>query len=66
LKTGWTWNWDATYLIDDGRRKQKFRDRSVLRAFTADELRLFLVRAGFEPLRISKQAATLLAVARKI
>jgi SAM-dependent methyltransferase len=66
LKTGWTWNWDATYLIDDGRRKQKFRDRSVLRAFTADEIRLFLVLAGFEPLRISKQAATLLAVARKI
>lgn len=65
LRTGWTWKWDATYVVDDGRRKQKFRDRSVLRAFTPDEVRLFLALAGFETLRISWQSVTMLTVARK-
>jgi SAM-dependent methyltransferase len=65
LGTGWTWNWDATYVVDDGGRKRKFHDRSLLRAFTPDELRLFLTFAGFEPLRISRRAVTILAIARK-
>lgn len=65
LETGWTWNWDARYTVDDGRRKWKFRDQSVLRAFTRDELRLFLSLAGFETLRASRRAAVLLTVAQK-
>lgn len=65
LATGWTWNWDADYTITDGREKQSFRDRSILRAFTPDELRLFLTLTGFETLRMSRQGASILTVARK-
>lgn len=65
LKTGWTWNWDARYVVHDELRKRRFRDRSLLRAFTPDELRLFLTLAGFETLRMSRRGAVMLAVARK-
>jgi SAM-dependent methyltransferase len=65
LATGWTWNWDAVYEIYDGRRKRTVRDRSVLRAFTREELRLFLDLAGFTTLRLTRGPATLLAVARR-
>jgi hypothetical protein len=44
----------------------KFRDRSVLRAFTPDEIRLFLSLAGFEVLRNLRKGATILTVARKV
>ena len=64
LKTGWTWNWDAVYIVEDGRLKQTFRDHSVLRAFTRDELRLFLVLAGFTPIRFNRGVGTILTTAR--
>jgi SAM-dependent methyltransferase len=63
--TGWTWIWEADYTLDDGQQKRKFHDRSVLRAFTPDELRLFLVLTGFERLRQSRQGQTMLTVAQK-
>lgn len=66
LKTGWTWNWDATYVVQDGRRKETFRDHSVLRAFTRDELRLFLTLTGFSAVRISRGRHTIFAVARAV
>ena len=65
LTTGWTWNWNATYVVDNGGRKQAFQDRSVLRAFTPDEMRLFLTLEGFEPLTTRRRGATILTVARK-
>lgn len=65
LRTGWTWRWNATYLVDDGLRREEFQDRSILRAFTPDEVRLFLALTGFEPLRIRTQAVTTLTIARK-
>ena len=65
LATGWTWNWDANYLVEGGGKKQKFRDQSVLRAFTRDELRLFLALTGFDTLRISRVGVDIFTVARK-
>lgn len=65
LKTGWTWNWNAVYVVEDGQQKRTFHDRSALRAFTRDELRLFLTLAGFTPLRFSRHSGTILAVARR-
>ncbi len=64
MTTGWTWNWDATYTVSEGGRKQIFTDLSVLRAFTRDELRLFLTLAGFTPVRFRRKGATILTVAR--
>lgn len=63
LTTGWTWNWDATYVIKDGRGQRTFRDHSVLRAFTRDELELFLLLAGFAPVRFRRQGSVILVVA---
>src|SRR5262249_38726601 len=48
-QTGWTFDWDATYWVDG---KRAFRDKSVLRCFTPDEIRLFLALAGFETLAV--------------
>ena len=64
LGTGWTWNWDATYVIKDGPRQQTLRDHSVLRAFTADELRLFLLLTGFTPLRVRAHGSVILVLAQ--
>lgn len=64
LKTGWTWNWDARYVIKEGGKTRTFRDRSVLRAFTQDEMDLFLTLARFAPLSIRKQAVAMFIVAQ--
>jgi SAM-dependent methyltransferase len=64
LRTGWTWNWDATYVIREGSRRRTIRDRSVLRAFTRDELTMFLTLAGFRSARVRKRGAIFLTAAR--
>jgi SAM-dependent methyltransferase len=49
LATGWSFNWEAEYRISKKGRKEKVvRDRMVLRAFTKDELGLFLGLRGFD------------------
>ena len=63
LTTGWTWNWDAEYVVDDRGRRRVFRDRSILRAFTRDELKLFLMLAGFTTIRSRRQGAVILTIA---
>jgi hypothetical protein len=63
LATGWTWNWDAEYVVDEKGRRRTFRDRSVLRAFSRDELNLFLSLAGFTAVRSRKRGAVILTVA---
>jgi len=51
LETGWTFNWEAQYHIrKEGRKEKVIKDKTVLRAFTADELGLFLKLGGFEVL----------------
>jgi SAM-dependent methyltransferase len=64
LRAGWTWNWNATYVIKDGSQQQNFRDDSILRAFTRDELELFLVLSGFTPVRFRVQGSIILGIAR--
>jgi SAM-dependent methyltransferase len=64
LRTGWTWNWHATYVVEEGRQRRTFRDRSVLRAFTRDELTLFLTLTGFRSVRLRKRGAVFLTVAQ--
>jgi hypothetical protein len=65
LRTGWTWRWNATYVIHDGRTEQKFDDRSILRSFTPDEVHLFLCLSGFKSLRTRIEQATMLTIAQK-
>lgn len=56
METGWTWNWEAEYHIEKkGEEEKVIKDHSVLRAFTEDELRLFLQLNGFTVLEIIKE-----------
>lgn len=48
LETGWTYDWHATYIIDDHGKVSTYDDWSTLRAFTKDEMLLFLKLSGFQ------------------
>jgi len=48
LKTGWTYDWHAKYFIEHDGMVSEFADDSTLRAFTRDEILLFLKLAGFK------------------
>lgn len=64
LETGWTWNWHAAYIISEaGKETRTIEDKSVLRAFTQDEISLFLRLNGFDIVDIMSEATTLTAVA---
>lgn len=54
LSTGWTWDWSSVYYKLDKKQEYKEigKDFSTLRAFTKDEVRLFLSMSGFELLEI--------------
>ncbi len=32
------WEWEATYIVEKGGKKQEYKDRATLRAFGSDEL----------------------------
>jgi SAM-dependent methyltransferase len=67
MENGWTWNWDATYIIEEkDKEPMVIEDKSILRAFTEDEIRLFLEFNGFEVLEVELQGVSLAVVARKI
>lgn len=49
LESGWTWNWNAEYIIEEpGKETEIIHDSSILRAFIIDELELFLTLNKFE------------------
>ena len=65
LETGWTWNWQATYYIMENNKIKTVRDNSILRAFTEDELRLFLKINQFEVIKITKEYSAIKMVTKK-
>jgi SAM-dependent methyltransferase len=54
LETGWTWDWSSVYYKLDKNQQYKEigQDFSTLRAFTKDEVHLFLTLSGFELLEV--------------
>lgn len=65
-ETGWTWNWHATYTVEEaGKETQEIEDPAVLRAFTPDEIELFLMLCGFEPVRTIHDPPAITSVAKK-
>ena len=66
LEHGWTWNWKSHYEIYEDEKIDEFDDEITLRAFTEDELRLFLRINGFKVCNIEKSANAILTVAQKI
>ena len=67
LKTGWTWDWDAVYHVEEkGRETRIINDRFVLRAFTSDELKLFLKINKFDVLKIINDNSIFNTIAGKV
>ncbi len=53
LKTGWTWDWNSEYFEKTGDElKSLGKDHAIVRAFTKDEIKLFLSMADFEVLDV--------------
>ncbi len=65
METGWTWNWDTKYYIKENGKIKTVFDKSVLRAFTEDELKLFLKISGFKVLKTIKQGTPITIIAGK-
>lgn len=65
MQQGWTWNWDTKYYITENGNTEIIEDSSILRAFTPDELELFLKINGYKVLEIipDKTAITIVAMA---
>ena len=64
LKTGWTWNWNATYYIKENGKTKIIKDKSILRAFNEDELKLFLKINKFKVLDVLKDDASITIIAK--
>ena len=65
LKTGWTWNWDAKYYIKEREKVRIIHDKSILRGFTEDELKLFLRISRYDTKEVIKAASSITIVASK-
>jgi SAM-dependent methyltransferase len=66
LTTGWTYDWFAKYIIEEGSKRAEFDDLTTLRAFTKDEILLFLKLTGFKVKEIMEEAKTYTVLAEKI
>jgi len=55
LKTGWTYDWHAKYIIEENGNLSEFDDLTTLRAFTKDEISLFLKLADFKIMEIIEE-----------
>lgn len=56
LESGWTWNWFADYYKIEAEVEHHIgTDEALLRAFTADEIKLLLEMTGFQLLEIIKK-----------
>ncbi|MFC1564394.1 class I SAM-dependent DNA methyltransferase [candidate division KSB1 bacterium] len=51
-ETGSTWDWDATYIVEEGGKKREYIDKSTLRAFDQNELKQFLKLNDFRILEV--------------
>jgi SAM-dependent methyltransferase len=64
LESGWTYDWYAKYIVEQEGRSSEFDDLTTLRAFTRDEILLFLKLNGFqmEEIMAEEKAFTLIAI----
>ena len=65
LKTGWTYDWNAKYIIEQDNKISEFDDLTTLRAFTRDEISLFLKLTGFNIKEIIEETKTFTVIAEK-
>lgn len=65
LETGWTYDWQAKYIIEEDGKTAEYDDITTLRAFTNDEILLFLKLTGFKVTEIINEEKTIIIIAEK-
>jgi len=65
LETGWTYDWFAKYIIEENGEESVYDDLTTLRAFTKDEILLFLKLNGFRIKEIMEEPKTITFIAEK-
>lgn len=63
LNSGWTYDWFAKYIVEEGGKKSSYEDLTTLRAFTKDEINLFLKLTGFKVLEWIDEQKTFTIIA---
>jgi SAM-dependent methyltransferase len=66
LETGWTWNWHARYISESNGKKTQHEDKTTLRAFTKDEILLFLKLTGFDGVVIQEENKAMTIMVEKV
>ena len=66
LQTGWTYDWYAKYIIEENEKVSEYDDLTTLRAFTKDEILLFLKLTGFKVKKIVEEPKTMTLITEKI
>lgn len=65
LETGWTYDWLAKYIIEEGGKITEYDDLTTLRAFTKDEIMLFLKLTGFKVRELIEEEKVITIIAGK-
>ena len=65
LEHGWTWDWHAIYEVEQDGKKETFEDDTILRAFTEDELGLYLKMNGYKIREVIQEDPGIVIVAQK-
>ncbi|MFZ4522061.1 MAG: class I SAM-dependent DNA methyltransferase [Bacteroidales bacterium] len=65
LSTGWTYDWFAKYVVEEDGKVAEYDDLTTLRAFTKDEILLFLKLTGFITTEIIEEPKTLTLIVEK-
>ncbi len=65
LATGWSWDWTARYIIEQDGNVSEYDDVTTLRAFTHDEIELFLKLSGFNIVEAIDEGKAFTIVAKK-
>ena len=65
LETGWTYDWFAKYIIEQNGKVFEFDDLTTLRAFTKDEILLFLKLTNFKIIEIIEEEKAFTLIAEK-
>ncbi len=66
LETGWTYDWQAKYIIEENGKFCEYDDLTTLRAFTEDEILLFLKLTDFKLKELIKEDKSITLIAEKI
>ena len=65
LSTGWTYDWYAKYIIEQNGEITEYDDITTLRAFTKDEISIFLKMTGFKTKEMIEEPKIFTIIAEK-